>query len=83
MGDLSQKMLMPEDFKASSSSSTEQGAEIFAEFSGRELMLSSLREKCSHLAVKDAITDSYRPIGNLFAEESLFESFVERTKRCE
>ena len=46
--------LMPEDMNVDFGFGDEED-EIVIDFSGRDLMLSSLREKCSHIAVKEKI----------------------------
>lgn len=75
---------MPEDFNVETKYDI-HGGDIVTEFSGRELMLSSLREKCSHLAVKEIIGKTSDPgkKKNLYLEEVLFNEFVNRTKQCE
>ena len=84
VGDFLQTQLMPEDFAVETEHDI-HGGDIVTDFSGRELMLSSLREKCSHLEVKRLINESARPLAkdDLYLEELLFETFVNRTKRCE
>ena len=47
VGDFLQTQLMPEDVAVETKYDI-HGGDIVTEFSGRELMLSSLREKCSH-----------------------------------
>ena len=47
---------MPEDMEVDMGYG--DGGEIVIDFSGRDLMLSSLREKCSNIAVKEKIAKS-------------------------
>ena len=84
VGDFLQTQLMPEDFAVETKYDI-HGGDIVTDFSGRDLMLSSLREKCSHLEVKRLINDSASPQikENLYLEELVFQEFVNRTKRCE
>lgn len=75
---------MPEDVDMDYRYNLEPG-DIVIDFSGRELMLSSLREKCSHKVIKERIAHTIpelKPM-SLMMEVDLFNSFVNRTRLCE
>ena len=75
---------MPEDMEVDLGYDLEAG-EILIDFSGRDLMLSSLREKCSHIVVKEKIAEWIEELTPiiLMMEVDLFNSFVNRTRLCE
>ena len=69
-------MLDPED-----QNSGYQGDDVQADFTGRELLISSLYEKCYHMALSDIISKGKKDSQDL--EKKYIDKMVSRLENCE